>query len=132
MQPLLNNNITDKLRQVANATQACKCMTVQCALLIKFPPPASVLGTFPCDNYCLILLPIFSFRFMAFGKLIQLFFSLCFLQSVLATTRGKEIAGALNYYTIEIDEGEDTARNVAKRNGLDYVLPVSATVLNIV
>ncbi|XP_032878496.1 PC3-like endoprotease variant B [Amblyraja radiata] len=61
---------------------------------------------------------------MAFGKLIQLFFSLCFLQSVLATTRGKEIAGALNYYTIEIDEGEATARNVAKRNGLDYVLPV--------
>uniref|UniRef100_UPI00398F4CC7 PC3-like endoprotease variant B n=1 Tax=Pristiophorus japonicus TaxID=55135 RepID=UPI00398F4CC7 len=61
---------------------------------------------------------------MAFGKLVQLFFSLCFLQSVLVTTRGEETAGPLSYYTIEIGEGEDVARDVAKRNGLDYVLPV--------
>ncbi|XP_067842304.1 PC3-like endoprotease variant B [Heptranchias perlo] len=61
---------------------------------------------------------------MAFGKLVQLFFALCFLQSVLVTTRGEETAGPLSYYTIEIDEGEDVARDVAKRNGLDYVLPV--------
>ncbi|XP_062910094.1 PC3-like endoprotease variant B isoform X2 [Mobula hypostoma] len=61
---------------------------------------------------------------MAFRKLVQLSFSFCFLQSVLVTTRGKETARPLNYYTIEIDEGEDTARDVAKRNGLDYILPV--------
>ncbi|XP_072899632.1 PC3-like endoprotease variant B isoform X1 [Hemitrygon akajei] len=61
---------------------------------------------------------------MAFRKLVQLSFCFCFLQSVLVTTRGKETASPLNYYTIEIDEGEDTARDVAKRNGLDYILPV--------
>ncbi|XP_051882055.1 PC3-like endoprotease variant B isoform X2 [Pristis pectinata] len=61
---------------------------------------------------------------MAFRKLVQLSFSLCFLQSVLVTTRGEETAGPLNYYTIEIDEGEDIARDVAKRNGLEYILPV--------
>ncbi|XP_078401724.1 PC3-like endoprotease variant B isoform X2 [Cetorhinus maximus] len=61
---------------------------------------------------------------MAFGKPAVLCFSLCFLQSALLTTRGEETAGPLNYYTIEIDEGEDVARDVAKRNGLEYVLPV--------
>ncbi|XP_072433688.1 PC3-like endoprotease variant B isoform X1 [Chiloscyllium punctatum] len=64
------------------------------------------------------------FRYMAFGKPVILLFPLCFLQSVLATTRGEETAGPFNYYTIEIDEGEDVARDVAKRNGLEYVLPV--------
>ncbi|XP_048388215.1 PC3-like endoprotease variant B [Stegostoma tigrinum] len=61
---------------------------------------------------------------MAFGKPVILFLPLCFLQSVLAATRGEETAGPFNYYTIEIDEGEDVARDVAKRNGLEYVLPV--------
>ncbi|XP_069747210.1 PC3-like endoprotease variant B isoform X2 [Narcine bancroftii] len=61
---------------------------------------------------------------MAFGTLVQLSLSLCFLQSALVTTRGREIAELLNYFTIEIDEGEDIARDVAKRNGLEYVLPV--------
>ncbi|XP_078078098.1 PC3-like endoprotease variant B [Mustelus asterias] len=61
---------------------------------------------------------------MAFGRPVVLFYSLCFLQSALLTTRGEETAGPLNYYTIEIDEGEDVARDVAKRNGLEYVLPV--------
>ncbi|XP_072332746.1 PC3-like endoprotease variant B isoform X2 [Scyliorhinus torazame] len=64
------------------------------------------------------------FRFMAFGKPAVLFYSLCFLQSALVTTRGEETADPLNYYTIEIEEGEDVARDVAKRNGLEYVLPV--------